>query len=71
MIKRESETFQEELEDTNAVIRSRKSKNYRLSIGQNKKEKGIITDIQDTSMKSIKDKSAVCSIRLVSSSFSP
>ena len=46
MIKRESETFQEEFEDTNAVIRIRKSKN-RQHNGQNKKYKRTSSDLQN------------------------
>ena len=50
MIKRESETFQEEFEDTNAVIRIRKSKN-RQHNGQNKKYKRTSSDLQNIQIK--------------------
>ena len=51
MIKRESETFQEELEDTNAVIRILKSKMNRQHNGQYKRYKRTNSDLQDIHIK--------------------
>jgi hypothetical protein len=51
MIKRESEKFQKEFEDTNAVIRIRKSKKNRQQNGQKKKYKRTNHDLQNIHIK--------------------
>jgi hypothetical protein len=51
MIKRESETLQEEFEDINAVIRILKSKKNRQHNGQYKKYKRTHSDLQDIHIK--------------------
>jgi hypothetical protein len=51
MIKRESEAFQEEFEDTNVVIRILKSKKNRQHNGQNKKHKRTNSDLQNIHIK--------------------
>ena len=51
MTKRESDTFQEEFKDTNAVIRIRKSRNNRQHNGQKKKYKRTNSDLQNIHIK--------------------
>jgi 16S rRNA U1498 N3-methylase RsmE len=51
MIKRECEKFQKEFEDTNAVIRIRKSKKNRQQNGQKKKYKRTNHDLQNIHIK--------------------
>ena len=51
MIKRESETLQEEFEDINAVIRILKSKKNRQHNGQKKNDKRTSNDVQITTLK--------------------
>ena len=51
MIKRESETFQEEFEDTNAVFIIRQSKKNRQHNSKNKKYKRTNSDLQNIHIK--------------------